>query len=58
VHAAVRDGLGEFAYCNDMPLDDVRIVGGLDVERLESPRPESRPRPFGGGIDSLSASSS
>ena len=52
--AALRDGLGEFAYKNDLPLDDVVIVGGTEVLRIEG-RFDSRRVlvPFGGGIDSV-----
>jgi hypothetical protein len=54
VHAAVHDGLGEFAYCNDLPLDDVRIVGGGDIVHLDVALDPARVLvPFGGGIDSV-----
>ena len=50
------DGLGEFAYRNQLDLSDLRIVG----PRLDAPvavpyRPdEGRPLiPFGGGVDSI-----
>ena len=54
--AAIVDGLGEFAYRNELDLSDVELVGR---------RPSARPRPgsppprgarssrFGGGIDSI-----
>ena len=51
---ALHDGLGEFAYRNDLDLDDVAVTGGGDAERFA---PELDPRrvltPFGGGIDSV-----
>jgi len=52
--AALHEGLGEFAFRNDLPLDDVVIVGGTDV--VASPvtlDPERVLVPFGGGIDSV-----
>jgi hypothetical protein len=54
LEAALLEGLGEFAYRNELFLDDVVIVGGspvdarsieLDAERVVVP--------FGGGIDSV-----
>jgi hypothetical protein len=54
LEAALLEGLGEFAYRNELFLDDVMIVGGrevtvhpatLDAERVVVP--------FGGGIDSV-----
>ena len=48
--AALRDGLGEFSYVNDLPLDDVEIVGGADVVRVDiALDPERVLIPFGGG---------
>ncbi len=55
----VVDGLGEFAYRNDLDLQDVSWVG---LEKTEPPPPDyvpdaanrARPLiPFGGGIDSI-----
>ncbi len=52
--AALRDGLGEFAFRNDLPLSDVAIEGGATIDQFE---PFVDPRrvltPFGGGIDSV-----
>lgn len=54
LRAAVLDGLGEFAYRNDLWLDDVAIVGGRSVERVSYvATPDSVVIPFGGGIDSV-----
>lgn len=54
LHASLHDGLGEFAYRNELPLDDVVIEGGVDVQQYS---PFVDPRrvltPFGGGIDSV-----
>ena len=54
------DGLGEFAYKNDLDLDAVRIEGGRDEPPPAADRPAtSDPRPprvlvpFGGGMDSI-----
>ncbi|TFV67009.1 UNVERIFIED_ORG: endonuclease domain-containing protein [Bacillus sp. AZ43] len=49
-------GLGEFSYVNDLPIDDLQIVGGRPD--LAEPVPwhtdGERPLiPFGGGIDSV-----
>ena len=52
--AALHDGLGEFAYRNNLPLDDVTFSGGADV--VGTPLTLDRKRvlvPFGGGIDSV-----
>ncbi|HEY5104552.1 MAG TPA: hypothetical protein VII65_05850 [Acidimicrobiales bacterium] len=52
--AALREGLGEFAYKNDLPLDDVIITGGAKVRRVEPVVDDQRILvPFGGGIDSV-----
>jgi hypothetical protein len=52
--AALREGLGEFAYRNDLSLDDVIISGGSDVVTTSvSLDPERVLVPFGGGIDSV-----
>ena len=52
--AALRDGLGEFSFRNNLPLDDVEIVGGVDSSAYS---PSLDPRrvlvPFGGGVDSV-----
>ena len=54
LEAAVHDGLGEFAFCNDLLLDDVSIEGGREVARLEATLDPARVLvPFGGGIDSV-----
>jgi len=50
------EGLGEFSYVNDLPIDDLRIVGGRPdlAEPVPWQLPEERPLiPFGGGIDSV-----
>jgi len=52
--AALRDGLAEFAFRNDLDLDDVEVTGGS-----AAPQPDARLdpgrvlTPFGGGIDSI-----
>jgi hypothetical protein len=49
-------GLGEFSYVNDLPLDDLKIVGGRPdlVRPVAWEHAEERPLiPFGGGIDSV-----
>jgi UDP-N-acetyl-alpha-D-muramoyl-L-alanyl-L-glutamate epimerase len=52
--AALLEGLGEFAYRNDLSLDDVIISGGTDVVATSvSLDPERVLVPFGGGIDSV-----
>lgn len=52
--AALRDGLGEFAFRNEIILDDLIILGGEDVEGLSPLVDASRVlTPFGGGIDSV-----
>jgi hypothetical protein len=52
--AALREGLGEFSYRNDLPLDDVVITGGSDVVAVEGRFDPHRVLvPFGGGIDSV-----
>ena len=50
------EGLGEFSYVNDLPLDDLEIVGGRPdlVQPVAWEHAEERPLiPFGGGIDSV-----
>ena len=52
--AALIDGLGEFAYRNDLSLDDVTITGGTDVTVQVASLDRRRVlTPFGGGIDSV-----
>jgi hypothetical protein len=54
LRAALREGLGEFSFRNDLPLDDVEIVGGSGVAAQRSELDPSRVLiPFGGGIDSV-----
>ncbi|MGC1419998.1 MAG: hypothetical protein WA786_07765 [Acidimicrobiales bacterium] len=52
--AALHDGLAEFAYRNEITLDDVAIDGGVDAPTppvaLDAHRVLT---PFGGGIDSV-----
>lgn len=54
LHAGVLDGLGEFAFRNDLDLSDVAIVGGSNVT-VTSASVDARTVvvPFGGGIDSV-----
>jgi UDP-N-acetyl-alpha-D-muramoyl-L-alanyl-L-glutamate epimerase len=58
------DGLGEFAYRNDLDLSPLRFVGGIIGGPRGSAPPDGGPRrgsgapramliPFGGGIDSI-----
>jgi hypothetical protein len=52
--AALSDGLGEFAYRNQIPLSDVTIEGREGVESFEPfVEPGRVLTPFGGGIDSV-----
>ncbi len=52
--AALSDGLGEFAYRNQIPLSDVTIEGRTGVEPFEPfVDPNRVLTPFGGGIDSV-----
>jgi hypothetical protein len=54
LEAALREGLGEFAYKNDLSLDDVVITGGADIAVVEGHFDPTRVLvPFGGGIDSV-----
>jgi len=54
LEAAVRDGLGEYAYRNGIDLSGVEIIGGRDVEASAAPLDSQRVLvPFGGGIDSV-----
>ncbi|HEY8081814.1 MAG TPA: hypothetical protein VIE15_06955 [Acidimicrobiales bacterium] len=56
VTQAIRGGLGEFAYRNNLDLSDVELTGTLR-ERRGAASPESKGGgpliPFGGGIDSI-----
>ncbi|HEY6278005.1 MAG TPA: hypothetical protein VIX86_16925 [Streptosporangiaceae bacterium] len=51
------DGLGEFAYRNDLDLSGLEFVGGTAAQPGEGPAPGDAPGrlliPFGGGIDSI-----
>jgi hypothetical protein len=52
--AALVDGLGEFAYRNQLPLNDVTIEGLVGVETYRPIVDTNRVLiPFGGGIDSV-----
>ena len=52
--AALVDGLGEFAYRNELSLEDVVIKGGAAVQTQKAPTdPQKVLIPFGGGIDSV-----
>ena len=52
--AALTDGLGEFAYRNQIPLSDVTIEGRAGVSEFEPLVDPTRVlTPFGGGIDSV-----
>ena len=52
--AAIRDGLGEFAYRNGLDLADVALHGGTPPARSARPVRSRGPLiPFGGGIDSI-----
>ena len=52
--AALLDGLGEFAYRNDLDLSDVVISGGIATHPLDiALDPHRILTPFGGGIDSV-----
>src|ERR1700722_17806917 len=54
LEAALLEGLGEFAYRNQLFLDDVVIVGGSDVKEHKVTLDAERVVvPFGGGIDSV-----
>ncbi len=54
LRAALLDGLGEFAYRNQIPLSDVTIEGRVGVEPYEPFVDPTRVlTPFGGGIDSV-----
>lgn len=52
--AAIYEGLGEFAFRNELDLTDVSIVGGTEVEPITLDLDEREALvPFGGGIDSM-----
>jgi hypothetical protein len=52
--AALREGLAEFAFKNEIDLDDVEIVGGEPVRAVTPDTNRERVLvPFGGGIDSV-----
>jgi len=52
--AALVDGLGEFVYRNQLPLNDVTIEGLVGVETCQHSVDTNRVvTPFGGGIDSV-----
>jgi UDP-N-acetyl-alpha-D-muramoyl-L-alanyl-L-glutamate epimerase len=52
--AALRDGLGEFAFNNQLTLSEVTIEGGVAVEPFDPfLDPQRVLTPFGGGIDSV-----
>jgi hypothetical protein len=54
LHAAIIDGLGEFAFRNQLSLEDVVIQGGSAVQpRVVRTDPQRVLTPFGGGIDSV-----
>jgi hypothetical protein len=51
---ALREGLAEFAYRNQLDLRDVVVNGGADVTRVAVDLDPARVLvPFGGGIDSV-----
>ena len=52
--AALREGLGEFSFRNQLPLDDVLIQGGREANSYRPALDATRVLiPFGGGIDSV-----
>jgi hypothetical protein len=52
--AALHDGLGEFSFRNNLPLDDVAVTGAGPANTYEPDLDATRVLiPFGGGIDSL-----
>jgi hypothetical protein len=54
LRAALHDGLGEFAYRNELSLEDTVISGGDEAATFEPLIDDHRVlTPFGGGIDSL-----
>jgi hypothetical protein len=51
---ALHGGLGEYAFRNDLDLDDVEISGAAPGRQVALPASERGPLvPFGGGIDSI-----
>jgi len=52
LRAALFDGLGEYSFRNDLPLDDVVFVGGSAVTSHTVAASDRILTPFGGGIDS------
>ena len=54
LRAAIVDGLGEYAYKNDLDLVDVEFVGGVHPTLVPiAIDPQRVLVPFGGGIDSV-----
>ena len=54
LEAALHDGLGEYSFRNNLPLDDVVITGGTQVRVAPPTLDAARVLiPFGGGIDSV-----
>jgi UDP-N-acetyl-alpha-D-muramoyl-L-alanyl-L-glutamate epimerase len=54
LEAALRDGLGEFAWRNALSLDDVEVTGGVAPTLVDARLDQGRVlTPFGGGIDSV-----
>jgi hypothetical protein len=55
LHRFYLDGLGEFAYRNELDLSGIRIEGPVASTRpVRAPAASTRPLiPFGGGIDSI-----
>jgi len=54
LRGAIIDGLGEFAYRNDLDLIDIQLVGGVDAAPSTAVLDPNRVlTPFGGGIDSI-----
>jgi hypothetical protein len=52
--AALHDGLGEFSFRNDLPLDDVIVSTHVDATMARvAVKPDQLITPFGGGIDSV-----
>lgn len=52
--AALCDGLGEFSFRNNLPLDDIVIDGGVEASSFQPSLADSKVLiPFGGGIDSV-----
>ncbi len=52
--ASLHDGLGEFSVVNQLPLEDVEILGGVPARHFDVDLDAQRVLvPFGGGIDSV-----